>query len=1040
MSGEQAARVAAYANADATNNSISPTQDVLQSYLNDAAVAHESNAPAPALPETWNMSFQTIGRSATVLGKHRDTTEFDDAPRPRRMPSAGVLSDVSPRPLYHGVSIQAWNASTDAADVRTEPFDSLSPISSHIGSVANTPNIAAGALERMGRPFSAFASPNSSATMQSAQDAREYFTQTSGSEAGSPPIAAGASTFKPRSGAFVEEFSSSSGSTRETHRVKHYDGFVLPAMHMDEFMRHSPIPSRSSHSRQSDSFKSARRESPFAQGTMPTQRASEFRVAPQKFADPIEPRFEELQEEMETIDEAPTPPRVPAASMARADTHDGTQASAMASVLDEYANQSPPAERDASPAPPLATWTFAAEPGVDSPNLHDRMAYLRNLGFQVERTEWETSADMNPPMPQPAGEPATLLSVEALNIQKPQTAEVGSSWSDAESPARLAQGNRNVSGVSFLYSPHTAAAMGSGGVPPPLMRPQESLEQVLTPALPQHHTSDWATTGDISAQSVVQGPLEAPKGVLSMLASPVHTTHQTKRMSGLQAPMAQLFGDAPLATPAPAPRPPSVLDQASAPLTAPPVEAPPSTFVGLQPAVSFADTSLSMLGQAVDDRSASKLGAYFDLSLQRVQTDWDSGIQVHPHTTPGSQAPVVAGRNSAPPVDPGDLFRNSVLPRMAQAIKSPVESMQEFTYILDDRAELRTPALGMHERQADLSTAPFLPPLDPLIPDEREVLGVPPVPEAATQGAWSYQDRVVGLFTEFAMEQPSTALPIDFVTKPNSVLSRGRPVKKTDKASQPVFYASLAETRHRRAEPMYAYTPQVTKPPFQMWNFEEDDKDMEEVHKPTRKPPVTKTEPSPQFAAHGAAGAPPEPQAKRTFASRKMHTKYHADEPGTIPAKRGPWFWRRGNAAGKEVHSEARTSESTWYDATEDRQLRGTPSPRKSSSTTHTRKHARRTAPPNFEPSQPGKYYLANTVSLPTLNIARTPEQRARNETGIPETEPALIQSLLAAPSSSTVRARAGIIKTIPYAEDAVPPVGQVLVAEERKILMRPAM
>ena len=94
---------------------------------------------------------------------------------------------------------------------------------------------------------------------------------------------------------------------------------------------------------------------------------------------------------------------------------------------------------------------------------------------------------------------------------------------------------------------------------------------------------------------------------------------------------------------------------------------------------------------------------------------------------------------------------------------------------------------------------------------------------------------------------------------------------------------------------------------------------------------------------------------------------------------------------------------------------------------------------PGFEPTQPGKYHLAGTVSLPTLNVARTAEQRARDETGLPETEPALIQSLLAAPSSSTVRARAGIINSIPFVEEAVPP-GQVLVAEERKVLVRPVM
>ena len=117
----------------------------------------------------------------------------------------------------------------------------------------------------------------------------------------------------------------------------------------------------------------------------------------------------------------------------------------------------------------------------------------------------------------------------------------------------------------------------------------------------------------------------------------------------------------------------------------------------------------------------------------------------------------------------------------------------------------------------------------------------------------------------------------------------------------------------------------------------------------------------------------------------------------------------------------------------------GGASPRTSTSTTQTHKYGRRIKRPGFEPTQPGKYHLAGTVSLPTLNVARTAEQRARDETGLPETEPALIQSLLAAPSSSTVRARAGIINSIPFVEEAVPP-GQVLVAEERKVLVRPVM
>ena len=194
---------------------------------------------------------------------------------------------------------------------------------------------------------------------------------------------------------------------------------------------------------------------------------------------------------------------------------------------------------------------------------------------------------------------------------------------------------------------------------------------------------------------------------------------------------------------------------------------------------------------------------------------------------------------------------------------------------------------------------------------------------------------------------------------------------------------------------------------------------------------------APPPAPPPSAPLPPSP----SLAARESEEK---KAPGKDTDKKfSAWLKRMVHAQGKESPPERAASSSPPAAAAGPASERGSApggaSPRTSTSTTQTHKYGRRIKRPGFEPTQPGKYHLAGTVSLPTLNVARTAEQRARDETGLPETEPALIQSLLAAPSSSTVRARAGIINSIPFVEEAVPP-GQVLVAEERKVLVRPVM
>lgn len=423
---------------------------------------------------------------------------------------------------------------------------------------------------------------------------------------------------------------------------------------------------------------------------------------------------------------------------------------------------------------------------------------------------------------------------------------------------------------------------------------------------------------------------------------------------------------------------------------------------------------LSMLGAVNDMKDEFHFESYFEHSLQRI---WAELAQIHADTPPrrsaakaaAQEAARVAARAGVQPSRPTaaapiNLTHNAP-PVSMENVGSPLMSLDEFTYVMDENGvALSTPHLGLRSpSEPPTSTAPALPPLDTYLPEEHEVMGDPP------PVSWVFHDEGRSAFADDPMPTDHR-LPLEFVTKPNSVLSRGRPVKKTEQES--IFYGSGPDVRRRRAG------PRRTVP---MWNFEEGDEDA--VSSPAPAPAPRAASPP---LLHDSA-APPVTDMGRVD---EEDTRKRRGKEGADP-KFASW-WRRkmpaSSKASSALPSEApRTSEASSEART-------------STSTNNTMKYGRRTAPPGFEPSQPGKYFLAGTVSLPTLNIARTPEQRARHETGLAETEPSLIQSLLAAPSSSTVRARAGIVKTMVFDEAHAPPAGQVLVSEERKVLVRPVM
>ncbi|WFD28442.1 hypothetical protein MNAN1_003453 [Malassezia nana] len=372
-----------------------------------------------------------------------------------------------------------------------------------------------------------------------------------------------------------------------------------------------------------------------------------------------------------------------------------------------------------------------------------------------------------------------------------------------------------------------------------------------------------------------------------------------------------------------------------------------------------ADTShLSMLGAVDEEHDSFHFESYFAHSLQRIRTElMQLGIEAPPRRSAARAAAQEAARvaaragvhrtHAAPPIN----LTHNAPPVSVDNVGSPLMSLDEFTYVMDEHGvALSTPHLGVQSPSVGTGSAwPSLPPLDTNLPEEHELMGdAPPI-------SWVFHDEGRSAFAEEPMPTDHR-LPLEFVTKPNSVLSRGRPVKKTEQES--VFYCGGPDVRRRR----------VAQPPTRsvpLWNFEEGD----EEPSPAPSPQLLHDTAAPQTQPKAATPPPPaEPSA---------------------PETKGTSWWRR------KMPSPTKASSVETPPTSETRT---------STSTNATMKYGRRTAPPGFEPSQPGKYFLAGTVSLPTLNIARTPEQRARHETGLAETEPSLIQSLLAAPSSSTVR------------------------------------
>ena len=551
-----------------------------------------------------------------------------------------------------------------------------------------------------------------------------------------------------------------------------------------------------------------------------------------------------------------------------------------------------------------------------------------------------------------------------------------------------------------------------------------------------------------------------------------------------------------------------------------------------------ANTShLSMLGAVTDRSDLFNFETYFEASLQRIREE-----MYLPSTSSAQIAikpPAKTHRNLVARHGDPDLFHNAP-PINARTFGSPVTALDEFSYVLDDdgmvmRASQTDSYTTMQPSLSTSKPIPELPPVDPYLPEEHEVMGdSQPISSEARDRRWTYDGTYSPILSDESMPS-DVRLPLEFVTKPNSVLSRGRPVKKTQ---QSIFYSSLPEHRRHRKRRL-----ESDLPPFKMWNFEEADVDSDafsqsmsqssprgtqsKTASPPRPapppPPAPKatllgdyaavtpkmptqnlypSSPNSKYTPHSAYNklfeTPPPDQYAKAHLQRPARPRRHHENHETsyneqqsrqteqeprdqcdaqtqqaqlntptsqnFPPQReveaeaasfdaGPrkkrgkeaaeskfstWFRRKAPHVSKPSSSAPTQNQVPQVSSPppSDRP----PSPRTSTSTNNTMKYGRRKAPPGFEPSQPGKYHLAGTVSLPTLNVARTPEQRARNETGLPETEPALIQSLLAAPSSSTVRARAGIIKSIPFVEEAAPPTGQVLVAEERKVLVRPVM
>ncbi|WFD43585.1 hypothetical protein MPSI1_002248 [Malassezia psittaci] len=1019
--------------------------------------------------------------------------------------------------------IETWNAMTQPSG-NTEPLDSMSPISSLVGS----PNV---------QTLQALFSPTSSHnTMYTAPDVHSERS----SEGFNTPQTVQSAVWRFVQSAYSipEEPMRDTSSGRETHTVVHHDGYVLPPMKLNDFTRHlersaSQRSSSSSDSRSASSWLARRRERDQARmsrsesdpnlDTRKLDKGTTFASAvrsplsqsqsiDQESGDKTltDTRQRNAAGDLNTISstspivQASTKPYPAAlaalgAPISKDSPREVKETSSVGQTKDLNGDSSSYAEtqkvrredpasgsgsrrrtsqrkRDSRLAPalkeawmanPLASesqkTTSSGDPTTNSvwnesvpvsgqgksPSLEERMAYLHSIGFQVEKKP--SSAQLSESA---SNVPAELLDVRALHIQKPQAAEIGSSWSEAATtPAMsVSPAMQDITGVSFVGGSSNGTEDEGQVPPPPLLHPSEGIylgvsSQTSTPVMSQSGAPSWAPTSR-SAPS--------RRKASEMLDDLLRQTEEDHQRAASRADHADV----------PPSRKPHVNDAEDEGSTAatPRVDrsvAAPALPIQLDQTQDGDSSQLSMLGNVVQTQTPFHMQSYFDVSLQRIQTEVNndnSSLFMAPGAAGTSSAPVTESQKEA-------LYgRQRRSPHPAIASMSPMDNLDEFTYILHDGAPQHQSLRLRPMNQDKAETVPMLPPLDTFLPEEREIIGAPlPVPPTPPLSMSS--EQVQGLFGDWDIgdAHTTTALPLKFVTRPNSVLSRGRPVKKFEGGGS-IFYASLPDTRRKT---FFAQPPPLSQSqPFKTWNFEDEDEEWDyPQHTETNQqgassvpsePPFanaegpqpsafTKSEPAAARNAHeenahaGMADASMYPGAnKKRKAKKQVHTKYMANE-GT-PQKHGPWWRRKGASPTKPTKTTSNPNNAPNPTQAPSAQINIDQVPRNSTSTSATTKHARRTGPPGFEPTQPGKYYLAGTVSLPTLNIARTPEQRARNETGLSETEPALIQSLLAAPSSSTVRARAGIIKTLPFTEEVVPPFGQVLVAEERKILVRPVM
>ena len=526
--------------------------------------------------------------------------------------------------------------------------------------------------------------------------------------------------------------------------------------------------------------------------------------------------------------------------------------------------------------------------------------------------------------------------------------------------------------------------------------------------------------------------------------------------------------------------------------------------------------SLPMLGLPVRTPGDWSTDVFFDAALRNTYVDGAAT-----QSPAGKEAPLVEikplfadgrrdGRRryrlpSNGYKDPSNLFyRGRIQPDSLQY--SPQADLGEFQYVVDRNVE----RIGQPKRRAAekpepkpeaAGEQPFLPPLDLCLPEER---GEVPMPEE--EDDWDSDDEWAFGLGVHGWDVPrvrSAALPLSYVTRPNTVLARGRPVKKRD--VDPVFYAGCSKTSRRPDG--FAPPPDVEderRKPVQTWNFEDDDQSMseDEAPEPARAPEPTgaprsraaaaaakeharakaaRTHAAPMPSAQGFNAQPPrqappnifqthappnvfqtqpqapppapEPQAAPA-APREVPPQAEARMPdgvdllGSMPKKPAymTWFRRKQPKGGEPTEPPVGgepTEPPTEQPAAPGPTMQEADPPRRSTAaeTTYSATTGRtfRDGPPIAEPSAPGKYHLAGTVALPKLNVARRPEQRLRGETGCPETELARIKALLAQPTREPAPARAGIIKTLPLS-GAVPPAGRILVVEERKAMVRSVM